>query len=448
MKRTVFVFLVLLNLGSISAQGLFESASQSYGGNGNNGLQLEGFVRGSAYGAGSQYDFTNIFGEVSLQTGLKKDKFIMKSDLRFREGFTFDQQNSSFELKEAYAGISTNSFDLLLGEQIVSWGRTDGFNPTNNITPINYFFLSADPDDQKIPNFMLKADIRFSPLIEWEIIAIPVYRPSEYRYDLFNMGEDVVFIDAVLPERTYKNSSVATRLDFELSKIGFSVSWFSGYDPFYGFDLNNINYETGDPAITYKSSFYRKNSFGLDFAIPAGSWIIRGEGAYNITNNNGQKIYIPDSDLSYVIGLEHDFGGFVTILQYIGKYTIDYMALTEPVLDDPSNPLAVMQYANEVIVYESALVNRKIFHQQEESNHALSLTISKSFAYETVSTELTGFYDITSEEYMVRPKMSWKMGDALEAAAGYYYMKGPGKSVFSYGSPIMNGAFLELRVSF
>ena len=448
MRRPVFVFLLLLGLGSLSAQGLFESAVQTSGGNGGNGLQIGGFTRGSAYGAGNKHDFTNVFGEVSLRADLKKDKFVMNSDLRFREGFAFDKQNTSFELKEAYAGISANSFELLLGEQIISWGRTDGFNPTNNITPNNYFFLSADPDDQKIPNFMLKSNIRFSPSVEWELIMIPVFRPSEYRYDLFSMGDNVSFLDAILPERTVKNSSFATRLDFELSKIGFSVSWFNGYDPFYGFDLENTDFSSGSPVVTYISSYYKKNSIGLDLAIPAGTWIIRGEGAHNITSNDENKIYIPNSDISYVIGLEHDFGGFTTILQYIGKYTFDYKKLTEPILTDPTNPVAQMQYANEMIVYESTLVNRKIFHQQEGTNHALSLTVSKSFAFEAVNAEFTGFYDITSEEYMIRPKVSWKIGDSLQAAAGYYYMKGPDKSVFSYGSPIMNGAFLELKVSY
>jgi hypothetical protein len=448
MKRYLLVLLLILGLGNISAQGLFESAVQSSGENDANGLQIGGFIRGSAYGAGEEYDFTNVFGEVSLRTKLKKEKFIVNSDLRFREGFNFNNPSSIFELKEAYAGISTSSFDLLIGEQIISWGRADGFNPTNNITPNNYFFLSGDPDDQKIPNFLLKSDIRFSPSIEWEIIAIPMFRPSEYMYDLFNMGDNVSFTDAVLPERSIKNSSLATKVDFELSKIGFSVSWFNGYDPFYGFDVSNIDFGTGSPVITNQPSFYRKNSFGVDLAIPAGSWIIRGEGAYNLTENDEKKIYVPNSDINYTVGLEHNFWGFTAILQYIGKYTLDYSDLIEPVLADPTNPMAQMQYANDLIIFESAHFNRKIFHQQEETNHALSLTVTKNFAYETVTTELTGFYDITSEEYMFRPKVSWKIGDSLEAAIGCSYMNGPDESVFSYASPIMNGAFFELKVSF
>ncbi|HPS12683.1 MAG TPA: hypothetical protein PLB87_05350, partial [Prolixibacteraceae bacterium] len=290
--------------------------------------------------------------------------------------------------------------------------------------------------------------IRFSPQINWEIIAIPIFRPSIYRYELFNMGQNVSFTNAVMPDKTFKNGSLATKLNVELPGIGLSASWFSGYDPFYGFDLKNVDFSTGSPIITYIPSFYRKNTLGVDFAQPFGSWIIRGEGALNLTQNDEQKIFIPNDDISYVAAIEHSFGGVVTIVQYVGKYTLDFNDLTEPVLAAPTNLMAQLQYANEMIGYESASFNRKIFHQQEKMNHAVSVSVSKDFAYETVNTELTGYYNLKSEEYLVRPKISWKIGSVLTATAGYSYMKGPDKSVFNYAAPIMNGAFIEFKASF
>jgi hypothetical protein len=446
MKKAIIIATALILSVFVNGQGLFESASQT--GNNEQLFTLNGFVRGSAFGAGEVFDYTNAFGEVSLQAQLKKDKFIMNSDIRFRSGYNFNNPVSEFEMKEAYAGISTNTIDLFLGEQIVSWGRTDGFNPTNNITPNNYFFLTGNPDDQKLPNLMLRANIRITPQIDLEIIAIPIYRPSLYRYDLFDMGENVSFSESVLPDKIVENGSLATKLNFELSGVGFSASWFHGYDPFYGFDLKSVDFSTGSPVITYIPSFYQKNTIGLDFTLPVGTWILRGEGALNLTYNDYHKMYIPNKDIGYVAAIEHDFGGFLTIVQYIGKYTFDFSELSEPVLTDPMNMLAQMQYANEMIQYESASFNRKIFHQQEKMNHAVSIAISKDFAYETVNAEVSGYYDFTSEEYLIRPKLSWKIGGALTASAGYSYMKGPDKSVFEYASPIMNGAFVEFKASF
>lgn len=446
MKKGVIILVLAFCNVVVMGQGLFETSQSAT--TGTSDFTLKGYARGSLYGWGKKFDYTNGFGELSIQAKLKKEKFVMNSDIRFRSGYLFNEQRSETEIKEAYAGISTSTVDLLLGEQIISWGRTDGFNPTNNITPNNYFFFSAEPDDQKMSNLLLKADIRITKTINWEIIAIPVYRPSKYRYDLFDMGTNVSLVDPLFPERSFKNSTLATKLNFEYSGIGFSASWFHGYDPFYGFDLKNIDFSTGSPVITYIPSFYRKNSIGIDFAIPAGCWIFRGEGAYNLTENEENKIFIPNKDLSYVVGLEHNFGGVTTIIQYIGKYTQEFKELAQPVLTDPMNPIAQLTYAGEMIGYESASMNRKIFHQGKETDHAVSVSITRDFAYETVNGELTGYYDFTTREYLIRPKVSWKIGGGLNASAGCNLMNGPDKSIFSYASPVMNGAFIELKANF
>lgn len=446
MKHFFISCLFVAAVGSLSAQGLFETAGKAMDNQSEKAVQLGGYVRGSVYAAGENYDFGTLFGETALQLNYKTKSLVMNSDLRFRSGYRFGDSFSEFEIKEAYAGISTKTIDFLLGEQIVNWGRTDGFNPTNNINPNHYFFLSANPDDQKMPNLMLRTRLRFNPSMEWEIIAIPIYRASVYRYDLFNLG--ATFVDPVLPGQRLGNAIFATRFNVELPGIGFSLSWFRGNDPFYGINLKNVDLSSGSPVITYIPAFYRKNTFGFDAALPLSSWIIRAEGAWNLTENEEAKMYIPNSDLSYVLGLEHTFGPITAILQYVGKHTLDFTELTEPVLNNPLDPFALAQYANELVAYESYLINRKIFKQQFETNHALALTLSGDFAYNALNAELTAFYDLSTEEIMLRPKLAWNISDALKLSAGYSYMQGHDKSMFSYAGPVLSGAFMELKVSF
>jgi hypothetical protein len=252
----------------------------------------------------------------------------------------------------------------------------------------------------------------------------------------------------VLPDRTFKNASLAVRLNFELPKLGFSVSWFRGYNPEYGFDIQNIDWTTGAPVITNIATAYLINMIGADFSIPINSWIIRTEMAYNITEDYKNKMYIPNPDLSYVVGLERNFSGFHTILQYVGKYTFDFTELSEPVLTDPSDPVAQFQYANKLIYYESELFNRRQFYQQEKNNHALVLTVSKPLAYNTWNIELSTYFNFTSNEYLLRPKVSWNISDALTASMGCSYMDGPEKQIFDYAGPVLNGGFIELKVNF
>lgn len=448
MKQIVLILLIFCS-SFLWAQSLFESSqTEKEEEDSSVGIDFSGYVRGSIYGASQNYDYSTLFGESSLRGKLfYKDAFLY-TEMRLRSGLKFDESFTQFELREAYAGYSGEKFDALLGNQIISWGRTDGFNPTNNITPNDYFFLTADPDDQKLSNFMLRFKYRITTQIDLELIMIPAYRPSIYRYDLFDLGQNVSFVDGEMPDFKFGNSTLAARLNFELSKAGFSLSYFRGYDPFYGFDVVNIEWVDRTPVISNAAAPYLKNTVGADFAIPLGSWITRGEFAYNITSDYEEEMYIPNPDLQYVLALEKSIGGFITIFQYIGKYTLEYSELQAPILLDPMNPLAQLQYANEMILYESSLFNRKIFNQQEEMNHALLLNITKSFAYDTWNAEISGYYNMTSEEYVIRPKLSWKISDALTACTGLSYMYGPEGSLFDYSSPVLSGGFLELKVNF
>ena len=447
-KRCLLLIVLCLLAAAVSrGQGLFES-SQEESKSTNKGIEFNGFARGSAFGGSESYDYSSVFGEFCLQGKLSHANAYLYSDLRFRGGINFDEEYVEFQLREVYAGYNSDKFDLFLGNQIITWGRTDGFNPTNNITPNDYFFLTSDMDDQKLSNFMLRMKYRFSSVIDIELIGIPVYSPSNYRFDLFDLGEGVSFGEAVLPEKSFGNSSVATRLNFEFSKIGFSVSWFSGYDPFYGFNVDSVDFATGEPVITNTATPYKKNTIGADFTLPVNSWILRGEAAYNITTGYEQNMHVPNPDIAYVFGLEHDFWGVTTILQYVGKYTLDFTKLQMPVLSDPFDPLAQMQYAMEMIEYESTLFNRKMFYQQEETNHAIVLLLSKAIAYDTWNIELGAYYNITSEDLMIRPKLTWRISDALAASIGGSYMSGPDKSIFDYSAPVLSGTFIELKASF
>jgi len=194
---------------------------------------------------------------------------------------------------------------------------------------------------------------------------------------------------------------------------------------------------TTSPSITIVSVPYRKTTVGMDFAVPVNTVIIRGEAAYNMPEENKYNFYyIPNSDLSYVAGLEANVEGFMLLAQYIGKYTFDFKKITEPT--DIIN----------MIDYQFRSFNRKIFNQQEELNHALSLTVTKSFFYDQLYAELTGYYNFTSEELMIRPCLTWKINDILSFSAGGIYMYGKENSLYNFSSKILNGAFVEIKASF
>ncbi|MCE5331296.1 MAG: hypothetical protein LLF95_04040 [Bacteroidales bacterium] len=450
MKRIFILLLSALSFLFLPAQSLFESALDlpTTANEQTTKLSLGGFVRGSVYGGAKNYDLTSTFAELALKTRFDKGKAFLESDIRLRKAVFFDENVQMIQLKELYAGYRGEKLDVLLGNQIVSWGRADGFNPTNNITPNDYFFLSADPDDQKESNFMLRMKLRFIPAVELELIGIPFYQASNYRYDLFDMGENVAFGSEIIPSKDLKNGTLAARLNFEFPVAGWSLSYFRGYDPYHGFDVQSVDWSTGLPLLTNVAVSYLKTTAGADFAIPIGKSVFRGEVAYNITKTIDNKMYIPLPDVSYVAEIESNLAGFTMVGQYIGKFVPDFSALVFPVLSDPLNSTAQMQYTNELIDYENRLFNRRIFNQQEKTNHAVSLTVNKSFGYDNWNAECTAYFNFTSDEWLIRPKLIWKINDNLSAAIGGNYMQGKVKTLFGYSSTVMNGGFAELRVTF
>lgn len=448
----ILLLIAVVNCSGLQAQSIFDDATKTKPESENTSrksAEIHGYGRTVTYLNPEKASWGNTFAETELRLLARHESALIRADLRLRRSVSDDEESWQAEPRELYAGISTEHFDLFAGYQIVSWGRTDGFNPTANISAKNYFFLSDNPDDQWMSNLMLRAKIRpYRGAVELEIIGIPVYQSSVYQYELFDLGDNVLFANPVLPERIPENGTLAAKLNFEWPALGASVSWFRGYDPYHGFGVQQIDWSGGSPLITNAAISYLKTSWGADLAIPIGNTIFRAEAARNITENPNQWMHIPMSDWSYVGAIEKSAGGLTVIAQYIGKYIPDFSELTVPVLSDPLNPMAQVQYANEMIMYENSLFNRRIFHQQKKSNHAVSVTFSGRFAYDTWRPELTAYYNISSGDWLMRGLLRISINDALEVTTGASYMGGKDKSLFSYSADIMNGIFAALKVSF
>lgn len=446
LKQSLFLLFSITTF-SVLGQGLFESftAESDTTSQKKRSIEFSGYVRGSAYGGSENYDYTNVFGEFALKSKLTEGKSFLFADVRLRNGLFFNNRETQIQLKEAYAGYTGTYLDVYLGNQIITWGRADGFNPTNCITPNDYFFLTHEPDDQKLSNFLLRSKLRFSNSIDLELIAIPFYSPSNYRYDLFNEQEGVNYHDVNTPSVELKNGSLAAKLNFELPSAGFSFSYFNGYDPYYGFTLKNFTLIPLE--INYVPTPYHKQVFGVDFALPIISWIFRGEGVFNLTSDYKANMHIPNPDIYYVFGVERSFFDITAIVQYISRYTLDFSELEKPVLGGYTQE-DFIQYGMEMIPYESEMYNRRIFYQQKESNHALMMSLSRSFLYDELRTEITGYYNITSEEYMIRPSVKWSVTDAVSVNIGASLLYGPEETLFYMSKKVLNAVFIGLDVKF
>ncbi len=436
-----FLLLVLAMAGTITASDSIAVASGEQ-------LSWKGYVRSSAFGGSDAYQLNNLFAEIALQGEWRKGNAFLQTDVRLRKGSFFGADEQGIEVKNMTVGYRTRKIDLLIGYQDIAWGRCDGFNPTNYLQSSDYFFLTAQPSDQFRSNMALRTRFRMNAFTELDIVLQPFYLPSVYRYELFDLGTNVRFAEPLFPARNIENGSLAARLNFELPAFGASLSAFRGYDPYHGFTVSGIDWTSGAPVITNQAASYRKTSLGGDLAVPFGNILLKAEMAWNNSGPITNEMHIPADYWMYVAGVEAGLGSTTLLLQYIGFLTPGFQALALPVLSNPLNPLEQMAYANAMIDYENRQFNRRIFHQQEKTNHAASLTLANRWGYDTWKTDITAYYDFTSDEWLLRAALNWAISDQLALAAGGQYLKGKTGSLFGYSSSVLSGAFLELKVNF
>jgi hypothetical protein len=192
------------------------------------------------------------------------------------------------------------------------------------------------------------------------------------------------------------------------------------------------------PLVNAFLKSYRMHVVGADFATILGSTGFRGEFAYRRPHGDyRESLHIINPDLYYVLGIDREFPGSLSLIfQYVGRYVLDFEELLPP--QDPAL----------LPIYKLEEKNRLLASQQYEHSHALSLRIAKSFLYETLDLELMGYVNLTTEEFFIKPKVTYRITDALKLVTGGEWYQGPSDTLFDLIDPYLSAFFGELRLSF
>jgi hypothetical protein len=458
--KLAVIFSVLLFVSTgIMSQSLFESAGQDtvkkqlQG----NRIELGGYTRGVIY-LGEDNDKGEVssgYGEAALKLRIIPDeKISLFTELRLRGGYEYGRGIIKPELRELYADISLGKFNMRLGHQIIVWGRADGINPTDNLTPKNYFVRSPEPDDMRLANYLFMGKYNLTQNIRLEGIWVPFYRYSLYRFDLFDMPDFVTIKNPGNLEWENKGGNTGLKAEFLFTSIDGSVSWFSGFDPQPGIDILALNMSLSGLTLDLGAKAFRHNTIGIDFSTIAGTFGIRGEAGLRIpANQYRDEVYTPETDLRYVLGIDRSFGNFTLMLQYIGQWVPDFTNMPDLMMFNESGgftlPDSSMYYLIPDILEEQIHgFNRLIYGQTHRVSHTVSARPSVALLYNTLNAEVYCMYNISTEELTVMPKISYNISDNLKISAGGQYFSGPKNTLNDLVGPVFNSGFLELKWSF
>lgn len=430
--RHSIIFMLIVFEASLFAQDFFDDFNRSAQ---TPAYEMNGFIRGAFFGGRipdtDQAELKSACGEIGLKMRARKgsrgDGF---AEVRFRRGSEFGETISEFNVREAYVSLYLGNLDVRLGHQIVVWGRADGFNPTNNMTPQNMLARSTDEDDRREGNFLMRAFCSLNP-IRFEVIWVPQYTPSVLPIGLFPFPDYVVLGDAVIPDANLENGSIALKANLEASKLEGSVSYFRGYMPMPGIALSSIDeLDGGGLLLTVSPKPYQMQVAGADFSTTWGSFGLRGEAACRAPVEDYKEVVeIPNPDVQWVFGVDKSRGDLSVIVQYIGRYVLNFEPLPVP-------------------ADELTLKNRMIASQMDEISHAVFTRPALAMNHETVTLECLAYYSMTTEEILLRPSLTIDLADALGLKLGAEWYSGPENTLFGSIEEPLSSLFVELKSSF
>ncbi len=436
----LIIIMMIMQAGVVPlfAQGLFEQAA---GEGDNKSYELNGYIRGLEWvgerAGAPAWEQKSLYAEGSLQLkagfGRRAGAFM---DLRLRGGLPGSFEGNGPDLREAYVNMYFGKLSFRVGQQIDVWGRVDSYSPVDNITPVNPLFHSPNPDDIRLGNFLFRGNMQFTQSLSLEGVWIPMYKPSVLPINQ-DLDPRVSFLPVQQPSFDLKHSGYAFKLNLDRPAGGVSLSWYDGYEPYPGLQFGGFSQDQqGGFRVEVAQTPFREQVAGLGFETAVGSFGLRGEVAWRNTVNHEEHYNMAWPDLRYVFGVDRTFGSFTLVLQYVGHYVLDYTAPADP--DDPTgSPVLLIQY-----------FNRMMFRQLDRVSHMVSLTPSLSLLHDELQAEVYGEYNFTTKEYFLYPKIQWKASDMLQLTLGGNIFHGDKNSLYDMVRPLMNGVFVECRLTF
>ncbi|MEA3286397.1 MAG: hypothetical protein U9Q77_03350 [Candidatus Marinimicrobia bacterium] len=226
----------------------------------------------------------------------------------------------SFQFREAYLNWYPSFGEVRLGKIIQAWGAADANNPTDNLSPYDFYYMFMAGSDRKNGSL---AGIAKMYLGDWqaEISLMPDHTPNRLPYN------EPDFPIALPPEPTPEQFvKVENPLEFGIrlrrafNMADLSISYLKSHDQMF----NVFALEGTSPNLSPIYGYRNTNVLGMDGVLFPGNWTLRGEAAYFMTNNpyTDQTSIVFEVDaqyLQYVLQVEYELANQVQIMaQLIG----------------------------------------------------------------------------------------------------------------------------------
>lgn len=340
--------------------------------------------------------------------------------------------NTTARLREGYVEFEQGVVRARAGRQIIAWGRADRINPTDNLSPRDFTFLSQEDEEQRNGLNAVAIDAKGGEAWSVSGVYVPRFEPHVVPVGLLPRG---VVVDArpAKPE-------VALKLEHAGADIDFSLSYYRGFDRFLRYVLvaPTQSEVTLSPASLLpprvRASFNRQQTFGADIAFNVGKFAVRAEVAtsrYSAADPQPTLQTEPARTINRaVVGIDRTV--FDTANLNLQVFSIHRRGYTNArALDQPVN----LQRLSDGLA--------RLNNEYGRVETGATLRISDRFLNEQLRLELSAIYDFSKRSYLLRPRVAYSFSDAIRVSAGADYFHGQEQSFFGARSK-NNLAYMEL----
>ena len=106
------------------------------------------------------------------------------------------------------------------------------------------------------------------------------------------------------------------------------------------------------------------------------------------------------------------------------------------------------QAASQAIGAQLAKVSQILFSQTARWQHLATLRLEWLAAHETLSISSLCLFNFTTREWLVTPRVGYRLSDALTAYAGAQIFAGPADTLFGLIDQELSAGYVELRYAF
>ncbi len=303
---------------------------------------------------------------------------------------------SGVDLHEAWVEHVADTWDLRLGEQIIIWGRADGVQITDMITPPDYTeSISRDLDEIRMP--VSAARLRLlGEHLDTTLLWLPFFKAAVQPEGdnpwavapVFPENIEVSSVSADKPEDSLANSEIALKLSSYLSGLDLAASIFHTWDDFPAMH-RRISITDNKTTVEFAPKHHRLTIFGLEGARPWSDYVFRFEAAY-----------------------------------YRGRYYEPASLLDQPCKKDaakwlggidwsPGNDWTVTaQLIGDHVFGDAALLSRK------KDRYISTLNISKKLLDQTLTIANMVYWQLDAGEIFDRFKITYDFSDNMAFFAG------------------------------